>query len=48
MRELGELCGMSYTHIVKIENGRYNVRLDTAEVVANALGAKLSIVECDE
>lgn len=46
--ELAELCGLTHTNIVKIEDGRYNVRLDTVDVIARALGAELLIAKRDE
>ena len=42
VRELGEMCGMQHSSIVKIENGRYNVSVDILGKVADALGYKLT------
>ena len=42
VRELGEMCGMQHSSIVKIENGRYNVSVDILGKVADALGCKLT------
>lgn len=42
VRELGEMCGMQYSSIVKIENGKYNVSVDILGKVAEALGYKLT------
>ena len=40
--ELGDACGLAYTTISKIENGRYNVSVDILGKVADALGYKLT------
>lgn len=45
VRELGEICGMQHSSIVKIENGRYNVSVDILGKVADALGMKLTFEE---
>lgn len=42
-RELAELTGLGQSHIVRIEAGKYAVRIDTVETIARALGAKLTI-----
>lgn len=42
VRELGEMCGMQHSSIVKIENGKYNVSVDILGKVADALGYKLT------
>lgn len=42
VRELGDMCGMQHSSIVKIENGRYNVSVDILGKVADALGCKLT------
>lgn len=42
VRELGEMCGMQHSSIVKIENGRYNVSVDILGKVADAMGCKLT------
>lgn len=42
VRELGELSGLAFTTISKIENGKYNVSVDILGKVAEALGYKLT------
>lgn len=42
VRELGDACGLAFTTISKIENGRYNVSVDILGKVAEALGYKLA------
>ena len=44
-RELAERVGVALSHIVRIENGKYNVRIETIEQIAAALGAGLALVE---
>lgn len=44
-RDLAEVVGIAHSHIVRIENGKYNVRIETAEQIAAALGASLMVVE---
>lgn len=45
VRELGDACGLAFTTISKIENGRYNVSVDILGKVADALGYKLTFEE---
>lgn len=42
VRELGDACGLAFTTISKIENGRYNVSVDILGKVADAMGYKLT------
>lgn len=42
VRELGELSGLAFTTISKIENGKYNVSVDILGKVAEALGYRLT------
>ena len=42
-RELAELAGLDHSHIAKIERGTYNLRIDTLDKVASALGAEIKI-----
>lgn len=42
VRELGELSGLAFTTISKIENGKYNVSVDILGKVADALGYRLT------
>lgn len=42
-RELAEVVGIDHSHIVRIERGMYNVKIDTVEALAAALDAGLTI-----
>ena len=42
-RQLAEAADTSHSHIVRIEAGRYNLRVDTVERICKALGARLII-----
>jgi DNA-binding XRE family transcriptional regulator len=42
-RQLAELTGLTHSHIVRIEAGKYNVGIDTLEKLILALGAELNI-----
>lgn len=42
-RELAELTGLNQSHIVRIEGGRYDIRLSTLDTITEALGAGISI-----
>ena len=42
-RQLAELTGLTHSHIVRIEAGKYNVGIDTLEKLILALGAELII-----
>lgn len=42
-RELAERTGLAHSHIVRIENGKYNLRIDTLNTIADALGAEIKI-----
>lgn len=42
-RHLAELTGLTHSHIVRIEAGKYNVGIDTLEKLILALGAELNI-----
>ena len=44
-RQLGEMCCLAHSHIVRIENGKYNLRIDTLEAIARALGVELVLRE---
>lgn len=48
VRELGEMCGMQHSSIVKIENGKYNVSVDILGKVADALGYRLTFEPREE
>ena len=45
--ELAEMAGLIQPHIVRIEQGRYSVGLDTLQAIAKALGCTVDIVEVD-
>lgn len=45
VRELGDACGLAFTTISKIENGKYNVSVDILGRVADALGYRLTFEE---
>ncbi|MFM9277993.1 helix-turn-helix domain-containing protein [Paenibacillus jiagnxiensis] len=40
--QLAELVGTNFSYIGKIERGEYNVKIQTLEKIANALGVRLS------
>lgn len=42
-RQLAELASLDHSHIAKIERGMYNLRIDTLDKVASALGAEIKI-----
>lgn len=43
IRQLAELTGLTHSHIVRIEAGRYNVGIDTLEKLFTKLDAKIVI-----
>lgn len=43
--ELAERAGLVQPHIVRIEQGRYSVGLDTLQAIAKALGCTVDMVE---
>lgn len=43
--DLAERCGMSQSHIARIERGMYNFKLDTLSQIADALGCRIDFVE---
>ena len=43
--ELAEKAGLAQPHIVRIEQGRYSVGLDTLQAIAKALGCTVDMVE---
>ena len=45
IRELAEKADVGFAHINKIENGTYNLRVDTLHKVATALGAAIEITK---
>lgn len=42
-RQLADMCGLSQSHIVRIESGRYAVTIDSIGIIAIALGIRISI-----
>jgi len=44
-RQLAEKCGLSHSHISRIESGRYAVTIDTLAIIGNALGMEVKLVE---
>lgn len=42
--ELSEKAGLIQPHIVRIEQGRYSVGLDTLQAIAKALGCTVDII----
>ena len=42
--ELAEKAGLAQPHIVRIEQGRYSVGLDTLQAIAKALGCTVDII----
>lgn len=42
-RQLSEMCGLSHSHIVRIESGRYAVTIDSIALIADALGKSITI-----
>lgn len=42
-RDLAVITGISQSHIVRIEAGKYGARIDTIETLARAIDAKLTI-----
>ncbi|WP_343828290.1 helix-turn-helix transcriptional regulator, partial [Clostridium subterminale] len=47
-RKLAELCGMSYSHICRLEKGENIPTLDTITKISNALGVPPDIFTFDE
>ena len=42
--ELAERCNLGRSHIVRIEQGRYNVQLNTLAIIAEAFGMEVDFV----
>lgn len=42
-RDLAGKCGISHSHLVRIESGRYNITIDILSLVAGALGKRINI-----
>lgn len=45
LRYLAKLTGIAFNHIGRIEQGRYNVTIDTLAVIADALGLELILAD---
>lgn len=43
LRELADKCGIAFNHIGRIENGKYNVTIDTLYVLSKALDCPIRI-----
>ncbi len=43
-QQLADAAGLKQPHIVRIEQGKYSVGLDTLDAIANALGCKVDLV----
>lgn len=43
LRYLAKLTGIAFNHIGRIEQGKYNVTIDTLAVLSDALGLKLQL-----
>lgn len=43
--QLADLSGVGRSHITRIEQGKYNVRIDILDKLVEALGGKLEITE---
>lgn len=48
VRQLGEMSGVSYQNITKIEHGKYNVSIDLLTKVLNVLDSKLEIIPIEK
>ena len=42
--ELGELSGVGYSHIGRIELGKYSIGIDTLKKIADALDCEIKLV----
>ena len=47
LRELAEKTGIAFNHISRIEQGKYNVTIDTLAIIANALGCEVLLAPLD-
>lgn len=45
--ELSEISGITQANIAKVEQGRYDIRIDTIEKLCHALGAQIDFIEND-
>lgn len=44
LRDLAHITGIAFNHISRIEQGKYNVTLDTLAVIADALDMDISLI----
>lgn len=42
--ELGERSGLSQAHIARIEQGKYNIQIDTLGLIAGAFGMTIDFI----
>lgn len=42
--ELANRCNLGRSHIVRIEQGKYNIQLDTLSIIAGAFGMTVDFV----
>lgn len=45
IRQMADLCDVSFQNITKIENGKYNVSIDILNKICNALDLKIELIE---
>ena len=43
--QLAEMCGLSQTHVWRVEVGKYSTGIDVIAKIANALGCKVDLIE---
>ena len=43
--ELANRCNLGRSHIVRIEQGKYNIQLDTLSIIARAFGMTIDFVK---
>ena len=43
LRDLAEQTGIAFQHISRVEQGKYNVTIDTLALISNQLGIKIKI-----
>ena len=48
VRQLGEMSGVSYQNITKIEHGKYNVSIDLLTKVLNVLDSQIEITQIEK
>lgn len=45
IRELADMCGVTFQNITKIENGKYNVSIDILRKICDALGVEITFTK---